>query len=361
MLTLALVIIVTVFLLLLAGREYVRWYFRWENNQRRGMNYYGRSLDQRRRFKRQIRAYSFFMPALVQLEKLHRMASGKHPPIPSVCFQGIYAPSYSCAEESLRRAFDYKPSSQDVFVVTQMKCGTTWMQQVVYETLCGGEGDLSDTGHNHLYNVSPWLESLDGVPVEDAPLVGSRQKRIIKTHLPASVCPYRDDAKYIYVARHPASCYASILDYFRLMAGSLTPAKADVLEWFCSSRMWFTPWAEHVEEWWKRRDQSNVLFCFFEDMKKDLGETIGQVAGFLNAALTEDQIRKVLCKCSFDYMKSHEEYFEMCPPNFCSVNGSYLREGGLRRYESVSQGDRMRIQDYCLGRLAGSSFTSYRI
>jgi hypothetical protein len=121
------------------------------------------------------------------------------------------------------RANKYQPGPEDVFIATQMRCGTTWIQQVVYEIVNRGKGDLSDKGHGHLYAVSPWIDGINSVALEDAPLVGEKPTRIIKTHLPTMLCPYSEEAKYIYATRHPVSCFASIVDYNRTLLGPFMP------------------------------------------------------------------------------------------------------------------------------------------
>ena len=56
-----------------------------------------------------------------------------------------------------------------------------------------GRGDLGDGGHIHMYATSPWIESAGSVRLEDAPRIGPEQRRIIKTHMPASLCPYSEE------------------------------------------------------------------------------------------------------------------------------------------------------------------------
>ena len=76
----------------------------------------------------------------------------------SFTHDGVAGPKGTCSAASFARGVGYEPRAEDVFVVTQMKCGTTWMQHLVYEVLCRGQGDLVDTG-TALYAVSAWLES----------------------------------------------------------------------------------------------------------------------------------------------------------------------------------------------------------
>ena len=70
--------------------------------------------------------------------------------------------------------------------IARETAGTTWMQQIVYEIFYKRKGDLSDAGHRHLYAASPWIEAVDGVSMDEAPLHGAKGRRIIKTHLPAN-------------------------------------------------------------------------------------------------------------------------------------------------------------------------------
>ncbi|MGH7198689.1 MAG: sulfotransferase domain-containing protein [Candidatus Omnitrophota bacterium] len=331
--------------------SYVKWYVAWENSQRHGMNYYGKTLAERRQIRRRMKLYSLLMPAAIGMEQLFRATTKKVPGVPSVEFQGMTAPPYSCTRESLEKAKAYQPQKGDVFVTTQMKCGTTWMQQIVYEILNHGKGDLTEKGAGHLCAVSPWLESIDGIPVEKAPLVGEEKRRVIKTHLPISFC-YHAAAKYIYVTRHPASCFASILDYFKLMSGRLAPPKERLLEWYCSERMWFSPWPDHAAGWWmKSREADNVLFLSFEEMKRDLPGAVRKAAQFLGVTLSGAEVDAVARKSGFDAMKTNEEYFEMSPPNFCAVRGSYFVDGSSSRHEAVSAADRRKIRDFCISRL----------
>ena len=65
----------------------------------------------------------------------------------------------------------------------------------------------------------PGSTDVNSVALRDAPLVGENPTRIIKTHLPTKLCPYSEQAKYIYVTRHPVSCFASIVDYNRTLLG----------------------------------------------------------------------------------------------------------------------------------------------
>jgi hypothetical protein len=231
------------------------------------------------------------------------------------------------------------------------------MQQIVYEIVTRGSGHLAASGR-HLYAMSPWIDAINSVSITDAPLIGERPTRLIKTHLPATLCPDNSQARFIYVARHPVSCFASILDFNRSMLGPLMPPMTTMVEWYCSNKMYWLPWPAHVGGWWQRsREHDNVLFVHFEEMKQNPGAVIDRVATFLGCILTPDERARVVANCSFTYMKQHEEVFEMAPPTmFSAAGGEFMASGKAARHEDVPAGVRDQILDYCRRALADSPY-----
>ncbi len=196
----------------------------------------------------------------------------------------------------------------------------------------------------------------------DAPLVGERPTRIIKTHLPTKLCPYSPEAKYVYVTRHPVSCFASIVDYNRSLLGPLTPSMATLVDWFCSDRMYWLPWPQHVAGWWQwAESRNNILFIHFEDMKTDFLAVCDRVACFLGYRLTASEQARVIEKCSFQYMQDHKEWFEMAPPTmFSVVGGSFMASGKASRHHDVTPEIRRRLLGCCRDALSRSDYPAGR-
>jgi hypothetical protein len=333
---------------------YLGWYLWWEGRQTAGLAYYGRSVADRRALKRRIRLFS--RPALPAVRALAR-ASQESRTMPTFEFEGVSGPPRVSSPEVFARAKAYEPRPGDVFVATQMRCGTTWMQQIVYSVLTRGQGDF-DGHQRHLYTLSPWIDATTTVSIEEAPRVGEPPSRIIKTHLPADLCPRGRQAKYIYVARHPVSCFASIVEFNRSMLGPLLPSVDRLVDWYCSDRMYWRPWPAHVAGWWERAERDdNVLFVHFEEMARDFAAVRDRVARFLGCELTVDEARRVDRQCSFEYMKRHEESFEMAPPSMFSVaGGQFLARGSARRADELTPELRVRIAAYCRQQLRGRSY-----
>lgn len=63
---------------------------------------------------------------------------------------------------------------------------------------------------------------------------------------------------------------------------------------------------EHVLEYWKlSKENSNILFIFYEDMKKDLNEEVKKVMTFLGKQFTQEQIDKLCDHLSVDSMRKN--------------------------------------------------------
>ncbi len=332
--------------------------FAWVEYARRGDRYFARPLAERRRFVHRVQLIATVVrPIFEGIARFWRMKS-----MPVFHYDGVAGPPVMSSKRAYAATKHYAPQPEDIFVATQMKCGTTWMQQIVFEIVHGGEGDLSDDGYRHMYAVSPWIETspTSSVPLERAPRVGPRNNRIIKTHMPAQLIRHSDAARYVYVTRHPVSCFASCLDFVYLLGGPLTPTREHLLQWYCSDDMLWGSWPDHVEGWWQRSQaHDNVLFVHYEELKRDLPGQVRHIAEFLDCPLSAAQIAKVVDKAGFDYMRAHEHQFEMFAPNIFSVSTPkvrFMQAGTLLRHQDTTPAERARINAFCRERLAGKHY-----
>lgn len=332
---------------------YVVHQLRWLREKVSRDAYFGQPLASRRALREEIRRRATpLVPIIAGAARTLRLRP------PSTVVQGIRFPLPNCSKSAVEEAIGFRPDERDVLVVTQMRSGTTWMQQIVFEVLCRGRGSLEDDGHRHMNALSPWLESRTAVPVERAARVGERQHRILKTHLPASLCPISRQARYIYVLRHPVACFASTVDFVRMLYGPLSYTSSEFADWFCGERMWWGTWPEHAAGWWRQAETAdNVLFLHYEEMLADLPATVSRVASFLEVDLSNEEHLDVVHKSSYGYMKEREEHFEMAPPNFFSVGeGTFFKSGKASRDRGVNDADRSRIIAFCSQQLSGSGY-----
>lgn len=339
--------------LLLAAVFYLVVLFCWWGARTAGMRYFGLPIARRRAFRARVRRYGVLVRPLLGLGigKLVR------PEWLDLHQAGLTVPGSACSKASLAAALTWRPGAGDIVIATQMKCGTTWMQQIVYELVSRGRGDLGDGGHVHLNAMSPWLEAARGVPLDRAPRIGSKGARIVKTHLPASHCLYGPDARYIYVTRHPVSCYLSCVEFTRTNGGPLAREGTAALDWFCGEGMWWGSWPDHVAGWWDwAQSRPNVLFLHFEALKADLPSALSEIAAFVSLELSDEELALVAHRSRFAWMKEREEWFEMSPPTIFAVGGSHFRSGSATRDAGADAVTRQRIVAFCRERLANRAY-----
>lgn len=205
------------------------------------------------------------------------------------------------------RAPAFQPRADDVFVVTYPKCGTTWMTQICHVLRTRADPALNTFGE--ITEVVPWdVLAKDCGQDLNADHVAS--PRVFKSH--EAVGTIAKGAKYIYVARDPSdafySFYKFLPPYMGLQDGDITMedfSQAIFANVSHSGQIW-----HHYLGWWERRNDPNVLWVFFEDLKTDFDAQVRRVAAFMNIDLDDLLFAKVREMASFDYMQRHGSQFD---------------------------------------------------
>ena len=63
---------------------------------------------------------------------------------------------------------------------------------------------------------------------------------------------------------------------------------------------------EHLLSFWNKRDEPNIMFITYEDMKSDLPKVIQKVSSFLCKPIDKDNILTLAEFLSFDHMRSSQ-------------------------------------------------------
>ena len=326
----------------------------WYRHKISGDRYFSLPLEQRLAFHKKLKKHSRYL-----LPFYHFMAKGINPKrIPCIRSHGICIPSAIADESSIDHAVHYTSGRDDIFVATFMRSGTTWMQNIVFELLHHGKGDFSDKGYHHLYAISPWIECSPyaSVSMEQAPRVSDYQKRIIKTHLPTQLCPLNQNAKYIYVARHPVDTFDSCVDFFNMLMGPFCPDKKALLDLFCSNDMLWGSWPDHLSGWWElAQKQNNVFFIRYEELRNNTMDSLHAIADFLGLSISHAELKRVEEKVSFESMQQNDVYFEMSPPNIFSVSNDKTFLAAVRERKPDDDVSR-KIVAFCQHNIPKNSF-----
>jgi len=208
----------------------------------------------------------------------------------------------------------------DVWVMTYPRSGTTWTQELVWLLMNDFDYDTAfkvpmDTRfpfyefsilHHEKYHEELILKNEGRQEVVNQLAYWRRpgyewarempSPRLLKTHLPFSLLPPGLDvtARVIYVARNPKDVAVSYYHHNKLLKLHGYSGDFDKYwSYFENNLLVYSPYWEHIMEGWSRKDHSNVLFLFYEDMLNDLPGNIRKIAKFLDKPITDDQLEKL--------------------------------------------------------------------
>ncbi|XP_037519123.1 sulfotransferase 1E1-like [Rhipicephalus sanguineus] len=203
-----------------------------------------------------------------------------------------------------RSALKYEPRADDVFIVTFPKSGTLWMQQIGY--LIFHDGSPAPDALE-FYKTTPFLEMFGAEDV-------AKMKRpgLIKTHLPYNLIPKSPSAKYVYVCRNPKDVCVSFFYHTKGFAAyDFADGKfEDYFDVFMQGANDFGDYFDQVLSWYAHRNDPNVLFMHYEDIKADPRNHVLKLAAFLGEEyrrkLVEQPgaLERVIEHSGIDFMRS---------------------------------------------------------
>ncbi|XP_035693422.1 sulfotransferase 1C4-like isoform X3 [Branchiostoma floridae] len=195
----------------------------------------------------------------------------------------------------------------DVFVSAYLKSGTTWTQQIV--SLVCADDDISEVCKVPLSERFPWLETVrSGEPVPKL-LEKAPSPRLIKTHLPYHMLPQQAKdgrGKIIYCARNVKDVVVSWHNLRRMVNHLPCGTWEENFKEFITPELAYSGfWWDVIPEYWRHKDDGNMLFIKFEDMKRDLRGHVVKIATFLGRTLSDQRIDEVVANCTFSAMKEN--------------------------------------------------------
>ncbi|KAL1474887.1 hypothetical protein MTO96_037694 [Rhipicephalus appendiculatus] len=211
--------------------------------------------------------------------------------------------------DTLRKALQFTPAKGDILQMSYPKCGTHWMQYLTLLVLNEGRPirnyqEFASSGRSLEYaGVEGWK-----------PHNGERilPYRAILTHLdPPRKELLNADAKYVYVARNPWDCcvsfyhHVSNLSPFRFEDGTFD----EFLDSFLRGDFGYGDYFDHLLAGYSLKEEPNVLFVTYEQLKRDTRSVVLRLAYFLDErygrALETDEhlLRTLLERSTAEHMK----------------------------------------------------------
>jgi hypothetical protein len=241
--------------------------------------------------------------------------------------------------EVVYEAMNYVARPDDIFIATPPRSGTTWMQIIVYALL--NHGRAFDDDINDYIARNPFLEMHGKQAVENMPGPGA-----IKTHLLFDLMPYHPNAKYICVIRNPKDVCVSFHRFVTsIKGGSLNGVTFDRLfDRFLTGKTCHADFYEYLIPYWSHRNDSNVLFVLYEDMKKDIRSVINRVATFLGIEINKKLLERTVVVSSIDYLKM-TGYNEKIIPAHTAASFKFIRKGIVGDWRTVLTPEQNRLMN----------------
>jgi len=248
-----------------------------------------------------------------------------------------------------RALASYEPRTQDVFVATYAKSGTNWMLQIVTQLAHNGDAEFE-----HIHDLCPWPDApfTQGTATLHDTSTSPTGLRAVKTHLPTQHVPLGPKAKYIIVVRDPKDAFVSGYHFAHSVIRSMLDTGFTPDEWlekFLDDRPFiFDGWAEFTASWWAVRDEPNVLWITFDELKQDLPGSVRRVANHMGIHPSDAALAKVIERSGFAWMKEHEAQFSPVFPQFRSEKAVMIREGKSgqsKQFLTTDQG--LAIDTFC--------------
>lgn len=203
--------------------------------------------------------------------------------------------------EAIRTAPVYE---DDIWITSCPKSGTMWMQETVWCIMNIGTAEYEKTEKKaSLRHRVPMFEQAGWTAVENDPkgVIKSTleivkdlpRPRFIKSHLSYEMLPESHDTvrpKTVHITRNPRDTCVSFYHFAKTFLGYMGSLE-DMIELYTNDMVAFgAPFLQTVLGYYNRREQENILFISYEDMKKDLRGNIIKVADFLEKELTSEQL-----------------------------------------------------------------------
>ena len=255
---------------------------------------------------------------------------------PRYTMHGGYRMPLGFPAENFSSALEYRAEPGDIILSTYPKCGTTWVQYIIYLLFHGAE-PLRDG--ESLGDAIPHLEEVGAEAATRLP-----QPRVIKTHFTREMTPYHPDARYLVVARNPFDCAVSFFHHTRgfvkhydFAAGTFD----DYFECFIKGEVDSGDYFDHLGPWFEARLENNVLFLTYEEMKRDSTNAVAKIATFLSLpeASNPEFLSRVVEQSSFSRMREDQDRWSSRRPDDMPA---FVRRGIVGDWKNLFSDDQAR-------------------
>jgi aryl sulfotransferase len=255
----------------------------------------------------------------------------------------------------------FEQRSDDVFVCTPPKSGTTWMQSI-----CGmlifGDPDVNPG----IGTTSKWLDSKFNDEEEMmAGLKAQNHRRYIKTHTPLDGITYDKDCTYLTVYRHPIDVVFSVQNHLKNMKGDQLShlIAEDINESFqnfvnqpASSTQNVGETLEslvvHYQSFAKWQSLSNIHMFHYADMTRNLRNAVSSLSEILVCNFDDEMIDAITVSATFSSMKGNADKFApSADRDIWKDNAQFFESGTSNKWEGVLSDQSLSMYDIKMKKL----------
>ncbi|KAH6933161.1 hypothetical protein HPB50_012530 [Hyalomma asiaticum] len=206
--------------------------------------------------------------------------------------------------DRLRERLKFRARKGDLVLATFPKSGTNWLMYITHFILREGE---PITKFDEFAKEWRFLEYMD---IED--FSSSLPWRTFATHLSLNKCAMTGEGKYVYLARNPWDVCVS---FFHMMVNISTyefqnGTFEDFVDTFVTGNFGYGDYFQHVTAGYALREEPNVFFVTYEELKTNTREVAVRLAYFLGEgyghALERDEalLQKLMERSQPDYLRN---------------------------------------------------------
>jgi len=246
----------------------------------------------------------------------------------------------------------FETRSDDVFLVAYPKSGTHWLtyitDQITRKSIILNKEEYVAIG------TIPFLERTISDQLEVLP-----SPRYMYTHLPYHFvpCSSEHEVKYVVIARNPKDVAVSQFNFVTNMKiVDFNGTWNEFLSLFMRGTGFGGSYFDWVLEWWEHKEDDNVLFLKFEDLKKELTGQVGIIANFLGYQLSQEEMEEIAEKCTFKNMKENRVgSIEENKDLIMKENKSFYRKGIVGDWQNYFSDEQLeKFNRWCNSHLEGT-------
>jgi len=250
----------------------------------------------------------------------------------------------------------YEKRDDDIIIVSTVKSGTTWLQQIIIQIVFEGKYD------GKINDVSIWVDSQRAMTeLNILKLINNQNhRRIFKTHSSADkvYTNVNNKNRYIFITRDFRDVVWSWFNHMQndpmkdvnKLFGDINKAHNEKELWdilmekkymFKSKSKKSITWTyfNTIKSWLKCKNMDNVMILHYNNLKSDLYGSVKSVIKFLGYEYTDVIVSEIVKQSTFDWMKNNTA---KCAPISFINNGTdskFINKGINKRWDGVLSDD----------------------